>query len=280
MRSPVPVFLINLDRDTDRLEAMTIQLNRIALAFERIPAIYGMQTPDYLRRYFFDEKGRVDSALKSGEVGCYASHLHIHHEVLRRGIDCALVLEDDLSISSDFVSILEGLLEAPRNWDIIRLSNAAKRSVVPVTSILDQYTLVKYSRIPNNTGAYLIAAEGAAKFTRWEGARRFPVDVELRRGWRFDMRTFGVLPQPVQSNIVASRIDSMDDRGHGSTPAVRKVLSRIVTGRTEFGLDTFRRIAYSIRFLGWRHWLRCTTADFRTTISKRLGHSRRNPTSA
>lgn len=279
MLSVVPVFLINLERDSDRLQSMTNELNRIGLAFERVPAVYGTQMPDYLRRYFLDAEGRIDSTLKSGEVGCYASHLHIHHEIFRRGIDFALVLEDDLSFCDSFTSILDELLKLPRNWDIIRLSNAAKRSVVATADIAGHHKLVKYSRIPNNTGAYLISAQGATKFTRWDGARRNPVDVDLRRGWRFDMRTFGVLPPPVQSNIVASRIDSMEDRGLGRTPTVRKALSRVLTGRTEFGFSAFRRIAYSIRFLGWRDWLRCTASDLYATIGKRLGLSRRAPTS-
>ena len=270
MRHSVPVFLINLDRDAERLQAMTQELGRIELAFQRVPAIYGTQVPDYLRRYFLDPDGNIASNLKRGEVGCYASHLHILHEIVNRNLPHALVLEDDLHFSDRFAELLEQLLRFPRVWDIIRLSNAAKRSFVPVSDIMDGYRLVKYSRIPNNTGAYLISAAGASKFIRFAGLRGNPVDVDLRRCWRFGLYTFGVLPPPIQSNVVASRIDSMEDRGHGGVSFIRKAVNRITTGRTEFGLNTMRRIAYNIHFLGWRNWLRCTVIDHFHSVARRF----------
>jgi glycosyl transferase, family 25 len=270
MRRPVSVFLINLDRDPERLQAMAQQLNRIGLAFERFPAILGTAMPDYLKRYFLNADGTIASDLKLGEVGVYASHLHIHHQVIAQDLRAALVFEDDLEFSDDFVDVLERALDYPLDWDLIRLSNPAKRSVVSVGQLRDGYDMVKYARIPNNAGAYLISREGAEKFTRWTGVRQYPLDIDMRRGWQFDMRTYGILPPPARANIGASTIDSMEDRGYGRESPVRKALFRITTGRTEFGFAMFRRIAYNIRFLGWRNWLRCTGADYRAAITKRF----------
>lgn len=281
MRSPVSVFLINLDRDVERLHAMTQQLNQLDLVFERMPAILGTAMPDYLKRHFLNEDESIASDLKRGEVGVYASHLHIHHQVIERNLNAALVFEDDLEFSNDFVDVVECALRYPLGWDLIRLSNPAKRSVVQVDHLLGGYDIVKYARIPNNAGAYLISREGAKKFTRWTGVRKYPLDIDMRRGWQFDMRTYGVLPAPVRANIGTSTIDSMEDRGYSQETAFHKAWSRITTGRTDFGFAMFRRIAYNIRFLGWRNWLRCTATDYRnafTKIFRRHDKYPRNPT--
>ena len=264
------IFLINLETDTDRLLRMGREFKRIGLAYERISAIHGKQMPEYLKPYFFDREGSVVGNLKQGEVGCYASHLHIHHEILRRRLDWALVLEDDLYISDELPVIIDHILKLPRDWDIIRLSNEAKKSFVKVGKLTDTHTLVKYSRIPNNTGAYLISAEGAAKFIQLNEPRRFPLDVDLRRGWQFGLRTFGVLPAPVHSNIGESRIDRIEHRELGRQNYWYKSFSRICSGRTEFGFAAIRRIKYSISFLGWKSWLFCTASDLRAGILKRL----------
>jgi glycosyl transferase family 25 len=263
------IFLINLDRDTERLERMKGELDRCGLPFERVQAIYGTQLPEHLKQSFLDEQGHIASDLKKGEVGCYASHLIAQQEMLRRGLDYALILEDDLKINDDFLALITKLLNLAKEWDIIRLSNDAKRSVIKIQEIAEGRHLVKYSRVPNNTGAYLISAYGARKFAQRVELRRYPLDVDLRRGWYFGLRTFGVLPAPVQPNIGESRIDSIETRDT-SQPFWRKAYSRTMTGRTEFGVAATRRIAYNIGFLGWKNWIKCTIKDLYWSVEKKI----------
>lgn len=249
----IPVFLVNLDRDADRLAHMSAEFARVGLGFERVPAVLGTALPDRLAGHLLAPDGAIASDLKRGEVGCYGSHLVIHERIGREGLGPAvLVVEDDCRLPDDLVPLLDALVATlPEGWDIVRLSNPAKRAVVPLAPLPGGRSLVRYSKIPNNTGAYLISPKGAAKFLAAPVPRRRAVDEDLRRPWEFGLDTWGVEPAPIVSNIFDSSIEAMESRGL-SAPRPPKVL----TGRTEGPLAGLGRAAYNIGVLGFGAWLR------------------------
>lgn len=263
---PVPVFLINLDRDEARLAHMSDELGAAGLAFERVPAVQGSAAPGGVAEYFLDTSGAIASSLKRGEVGCYASHLMIHERILRERLGPVLVLEDDLRLPADFGSLLASLLATlPADWEIVRLSNAPKSAYVPLAALGAGRELVRYSKIPNNTGAYLINERGAARFLAGPRPRRRAVDEDLRRPWDFGPTSYGVVPPPVISNIFDSTIDSLEERNL----RVRRRTPKILTGRTEGPLGALRRAGYNMRVLGMGPWLRCLVNNLGRAIGRR-----------
>ena len=74
MAMNIPIYVINLDQDTDRLTSITRRLNHLKLPFQRFSAYRGKNIPDYLQSEFFLNGF---CALQDGEVGCYASHIDI-----------------------------------------------------------------------------------------------------------------------------------------------------------------------------------------------------------
>lgn len=208
----IPVFLINLDRDTQRLAAMEREFSHFSRSFERISAVQGLALPEPLRAFFLDEAGHVPSILTNGEVGCYASHLLAMQIVLERGLPYALVVEDDIAFEEGgFGAIEEALAAAPAGWDFIRLSNPANAAYCAV-SAFKAHDLAIYSRIPDNTGAYLVSAAGAHKFLK-AGLRSRPIDEDFRYAYDWNLQVYGVLPAPVRANIFpASSIEDMGTR--------------------------------------------------------------------
>jgi glycosyl transferase family 25 len=239
----VPTYLINLRRDGARLARMSAQLSRLGLDFERLEAIHGLDMPGWLQPYFFNADGKVASRLLPGEIGCYASHLVACATVAQRGVP-ALVLEDDLEISDGFTDLLRSFSSLPAGWDIVRLSNPHKRACIRVSGLTDRYSLVKFSRVPPSTGAYLLSPTGARKFLGWKLLRTLPVDQDLRRTWDCGLRTYGVFPQPVLADIGASTIDAMQMR---SRQKLRKM----------FGVqDYLARSWHEICWIGPGAWMR------------------------
>jgi glycosyl transferase family 25 len=244
MRSAsVPTYLINLDRDVERLQNMAEQLHSLGMSFDRVPAILGTDMPDWLRPYFLREDGAIASELRHGEVGCYASHLMVMLRIAC-GQRPALVLEDDLKIHAEFPEILDAVDRLPAGWDIIRLSNDLKRGYAPVSKLSPKYQTVKFHRVPPSTGAYLITPKGAHKFLAWKGARRLPIDQDLRRIWECQLRTYGIYPQPILPNIGQSTILAMG--GRANTPRKR---DRSISG---IAVSTWM----NLRWLGPREWVR------------------------
>jgi glycosyl transferase family 25 len=203
------VFVINLDRDRERLTHMIAEAARVGLSFERFAAVDGKSLGADLHDQFFSADGPHEPALTAGEIGCYASHLRIHQALAEVG-ECALVLEDDVRLSDDIVDAIEAARDRLADWDIIRLSNETKSVVLPVASLPGGRELVRYWTVPNGAGAYLISRTGAIKFLESFERRTLPVDEDLRRPWLCDLDTYGILPPVAEPDVLDfSRIDSM-----------------------------------------------------------------------
>jgi glycosyl transferase, family 25 len=204
------IFVINLDRDRDRLTRMVAEAQRVGISFERFVAVDGNHLEPDLRDQFFSADGPHEAAFTAGEIGCYASHLRIHRLLADKTGECALILEDDVHLADDLVDTIDAAMSRAPGWDIIRLSNVTKSVVLPVAALGGGRELVRYWTVPNGTGAYLISRSGAIKFAEAYTKRTLPIDEDLRRPWRSGLKTYGVLPPPVEPDVSGfSQIDLM-----------------------------------------------------------------------
>mgnify|MGYP000676827977 CR=1 FL=1 len=111
-------YIINLDKDTDRLSYMSSQLTSLGLSFERFPAILG-STYDFSNEYneslCIEKNGKP---MNTGELGCALSHRNVYRKMLEEGVEYALIFEDDICIKNkDFKHIrqeIKTMLEESR----------------------------------------------------------------------------------------------------------------------------------------------------------------------
>jgi glycosyl transferase family 25 len=240
------IYLINLDKDTERLAYVSQQLHGLGLQFERVPAVYGTDMPEWLKPYFLDTQGNIASPLAPGQIGCYASHLMVLRTIVESG-EPGAVLEDDIEITAALPAILANTEAFPGDWDIIRLSNTSKRPVFRSGLSIDGHHIIKFSNIPGSTGAYLVSPQGAHKFLTYRPHRSIPVDQELRRAWDHGLVTYGVRPCPVRPDAFGrSTIAAL------GTPGRWKVRPSLPT--------SVRRMLFEIRWLGMANWLRSQMA--------------------
>jgi len=246
-------LLLNLDRDLARREHMEQQLVQAGITFTRLPGILGDAVPDDLRGFFYDAEGQPKTTMKRGEIGCYASHLCALKQVARGELgDAVLIMEDDLIVAPDAKEIIAQARRAlPTGWDIVRLSNPPRRAYAPVATI-GKHSVVRYSKIPNSAGAYLVTPAGARKFLE-RGVRGLTFDDDLRRPWFHHMETYGIVPPPMRAGALKSTIDAVEagrfDKGMTSR------MERIIRGDHLYALT---RAAYNMRTLGLRDWLVCS----------------------
>lgn len=94
----LPIFVINLKRQPQRLERMRRQLDALGLEFERIDAIdKDMLRPEDCETSF--ERGGPIGDLTLGEMACAMSHRVAWRRVVESDAPAALVLEDDVALS-------------------------------------------------------------------------------------------------------------------------------------------------------------------------------------
>ncbi|MFZ4809471.1 MAG: glycosyltransferase family 25 protein [Hyphomicrobiaceae bacterium] len=247
---PVAAFVINLAADKARMLSFAAQADACALPVRRVEAVRGFAMPDWLAPLFLDASGAPRSPLLPGEVGCYASHLIAAAHIVRDGLPMAVVFEDDVEFDSDLPALLETLVASlPVDWDIVRLSSPTRRSVLSLARLSGRHHLVRYSKLPKASGAYLLSASGARKLLAATPRVR-PFDADLRYGWLLGLDSYGVYPEPVrQPERFASTIK----------PAA--VARRAARGRRWKRPHAWARVvgvAHMVRALGFQSWLACS----------------------
>lgn len=98
------IFLINLPYQKDRLVNMSKQLEDRGLKYEIFPAVVGKElTEDFILQFydktFYDNRNH---SYPMGMIGCALSHFFIYEKMVKENIPQALILEDDVVLSSDF----------------------------------------------------------------------------------------------------------------------------------------------------------------------------------
>jgi len=122
------IYLINLDKDKERLIAAESQLKRFGLQFERVGAVYGKAMP-------VEEKEAAVNAFRwwcavgrciwDGEIGCALSHRKARNLMITQNEDIACILEDDVVLSDMFPDVLRYIAENLDKYEsnVVLLSN-------------------------------------------------------------------------------------------------------------------------------------------------------------
>ena len=194
-RDGLGVWLINLDRDTDRRARMEAQLSALDLPFTRFAAIYGKDHAEELskRADAAAYARNMGSPILPGKMGCYASHIAVWEACLASDHDVALILEDDVVFHDDFLDSLDLALAAADHWDTIRFN--CIRAKLPVRQgYVGDYSLNAYIGPFTGNAAYLLKRDVARRLlpNLWPQTRAF--DHELNRFFWHDFRQFGLEP--------------------------------------------------------------------------------------
>ena len=124
-----PVFVINMARNTTRMEHAAAALERVGLAFTRFEAVDGRALPSEELARIYDPIANLTRArhpMVEPEIGCYLSHLAIWERITAGKADGAIILEDDFICADDFAHVLEAVAHDQGDWDILKLFSARK----------------------------------------------------------------------------------------------------------------------------------------------------------
>lgn len=109
------VYLINLERNVDRLQSASRQLGAQGIDFERFSAVDGSALTNADRKRVmarFHARMARHNPLTKGELGCALSHAAIWRKMIEGQIPVALVLEDDVQLSDRFTRALARVTES------------------------------------------------------------------------------------------------------------------------------------------------------------------------
>ena len=192
-----PIFVINLDRDLDRLEAVRNNLGALGLTFVRIPGVLGKDLPDWLKhvdKKAYGWRNRQDLP-RAGEVGCYLSHLKAIETFLKTDAAWCVILEDDAQLLPDCREVLEAL-GGRSDWDVVKLFNFHSGFPVRRKRLTPKHDLVIHLARTTSAAAYALNRKAAEVLARTLLPMSEQLDHAHDRPWETGLRIRGVRPMP------------------------------------------------------------------------------------
>jgi len=177
---PLPVLLINLDREPERLAATRASFNGDErFAITRIPGVLGSILPGVVAERLTGNRIRRD-----GTLGCYLAHVCAWERVANGTARFALIIEDDVAIRRP-AKLFEAML--PGDAELVfcnkRMVLALERAQAPAGAVLPVRDaapgLGGAIRAPGGEG-YLLSRRGAKKLLRMAKHRSFGGHVDWR----------------------------------------------------------------------------------------------------
>ena len=203
-------WVINLDRDTERLQRIAGQLAPTGLAWTRQSAVVGRDlAPDeqarLLDRDAYRRKHGMEPAL--GELGCYLSHVAVMRALLASPHRAALVLEDDVLLTPALVPVLRGLMAHADRWDVVKLSQVHSGTPQPVLEVTPGHRLAVMLSRCTGSSAYLMNRRAAESYTARILPMTLPYDHVFDQGWTFGLKVRLVTPTPcIHDETIATTI--------------------------------------------------------------------------
>jgi GR25 family glycosyltransferase involved in LPS biosynthesis len=119
------VFVLNLDRRSDRLELVDRQLKKFNINYERVPAIDG-------NNFQYVPPSIGNGWNHKGVAGCILSHRKIVDIAIERKLKNYMVVEDDTVLSDSFLDYIELFKQVPLDWDIVYFGGLHLGKLKPV----------------------------------------------------------------------------------------------------------------------------------------------------
>jgi glycosyl transferase family 25 len=165
------IYVINLDKDVQRLRWMDEQLTAHKLEYLRLPAVNGAQIPSNPHW----------SHLGAGEIGCLLSHAYAWRFIAQAHNEHALVLEDDIHVSDDFGDLIRGMSLDPREFCVHKLETFHANVTLTRQPAYTARRRRAHKLETNHggTGAYIINKKTASHLLNYIDLFDEAIDIEL-----------------------------------------------------------------------------------------------------
>lgn len=192
------MYIINLDRDYDKMDLLKKELDKNNYKYTRFPAIDGqtLSPNDYrLEKYF----GNYKVSYSMGQKCCTLSHLAIWEKILENNTNYNIIIEDDVIIPSHLYKKLDIYLQQlPDDWDFLFLggnriigSEYSKNIIIPTNR-----------RVNGNYGtfAYLINSKNLNEIVNDSMNIVDHIDVHIQRKLGKKYNIYFCNPQLIKHN--------------------------------------------------------------------------------
>lgn len=157
-------YVINLERNPERLQALRSKFDALGVSFERCPAVDGKYLSDDDFERFKTARPLFHKDWPKSKMGCFLSHYSTWEKIAASEDKYGVVFEDDLHISKDLKGFIELDYWIHAGMDIIRLEPSTNRVLMsePVAAWQGR-KLCKVRSTSWCAGGYILSREAAKR---------------------------------------------------------------------------------------------------------------------
>ena len=189
-------YYINLERMTARRDFMDSQLSMLGLddVFAKWAGVDAADLMlDSVENYAPGQQGQDPQPpsrwqLSGVEVSIFESHRRIWGDLVRKKLPYAIILEDDVKLSTSLHDVIEQIETISTVVDVLKLDRVRRlrRFGSPISGSRLEIRPILWQRV-YSCGAYLVSREGAEKLLHWSTSYSDLVDAFVfspRRNYR------------------------------------------------------------------------------------------------
>jgi len=229
------IFVINLDRDSDKLHKVQQEFTKQNLHFTRFPAVDGrkylQETPDEIKNQEIEYM--CQKFCTPSSIGCFLSHRRIWEKIVKDKIPITLICEDDVFFSKHFKDFDLIWQEVPMDWDMVYLGCLGACNPNQNYSVLSWLfswmgnnpdrgrkitERIFVPDCPSGTHAYALSYEGACKLLDIIKKVTFHVDVTISRRAK-NMNIYAIYP-----DLIYQKISVVQSSTAGNRPVLLNTL--------------------------------------------------------
>ena len=193
------VFLINLDKSTERLEKSSERLAAQNIQFERIRAIDGTKLTDAEVQAHYSSQLNSKQYYRNlgyGEIGCFLSHRLAWQKIVEQNLPYAIVLEDDFQLVGDLSAVFNTIEFLTFDWQLLKLCAYQNRTrpIKATKQVNEQFDLVLHKKPLTGCCAQAITYESAKRLLRVTEQFGCPVDTQIQRTWQTGVAVYSLMP--------------------------------------------------------------------------------------
>ncbi len=160
-------YVVNLERSVNRRVHMQKELRKVSFECEFVQAVDGRDLDISDVRLFSPELTSRPN-FRPGAAGCALSHLEVYRRIVAAGLDCALVMEDDIVIPRDMDRLCAEVARQMRGAEVVLLNFHSDDGVTEVLKdglqqLSGSRRLAEIADEASSTGCYMITREACER---------------------------------------------------------------------------------------------------------------------
>ena len=196
-------LIIHLDRSLERKPQVRKLEKYLPYRTKVVEAVDGSKPDnDFLKSY----KPRLlrphyPFSLRSAEVACFQSHRKCWQEILDRGLEAALIIEDDVDIiDGEFTTAVKLAMREIKTGDLIRLPIKPREKPRNRSVAQDNISIFEPTLIGLGTQAQIVTYDAARRLLKKTEHFDRPIDVYLQLRWKHGVRILTLWPNGVREH--------------------------------------------------------------------------------